>query len=76
VKRPPRREGDAKLRAAEFVEVGERAVVIGVYWVDAHGERGEPFLFQVATVDDGRIVHLHDYGTRRRALAAAEKIAA
>jgi hypothetical protein len=76
VKRPPRREGDAKLRAAEFVAVGERAVVIGVYWVDAHGERGKPFLFQVATVDDGGIVHLHDYGTRHRALAAAKKIAA
>jgi hypothetical protein len=50
--------------------------VVGVYWVDVHGERGKPFLFQVATVDDGRIVHLHDYRTRRRALAAAKEIAA
>ena len=40
------------------------------------GERGAPFLFQVATLGDGRIVHLQDYGTRRRAFAAAEKIGA
>jgi hypothetical protein len=44
--------------------------------VGLDGERGEPFLFQVANLHDGRIVHLRDYRTRRRALAAAKKIAA
>ena len=76
MKRPPPREGTATLRAAEFVAVGDRAAVIGVYWVDAHGERSTPFHFQVANLDDGRIVHLHDYRTRSQALAAAKNIAA
>jgi hypothetical protein len=48
---------------------------VGVYWVALDGERGAPFLFQVATLGNGRIVHLQDQPTRRRALAAAKKVA-
>ena len=58
------------MRADEFVP-GERGTVVGVYWITDNGERREPLGFQVVETRGGRIAHIQDYGTRKRALKAA-----
>ena len=65
-----RRPGYRGARADEFVE-GERATVVGVYWIGDDGERREPLVFQVVTMDDGQIARIQDYAERARALKAA-----
>ncbi|HET7744023.1 MAG TPA: hypothetical protein VFK76_04715 [Gaiellaceae bacterium] len=50
--------------------------MIGVYWVDEDGKRGEPLLFQVASMRDGKLADLRDYRQRGQALKAAKKVAA
>lgn len=50
--------------------------MIGAYWIDEHGQRGEPLFFQVATMHDGRLTGVRDYRRREEALKAAKKAAA
>ncbi len=49
--------------------------MIGAYWIDERGQKGEPLLFQVATMRDGKITDLRDYRRREEALSAAKKAA-
>lgn len=65
------RPGYAGARALEFVEAGERSLVVGVYWVAEDGGPREPLLFQHVTVEADRIVGIRDYRRERRALRAA-----
>ena len=58
------------MRAEEFVP-GERATVVGVYWISDDEERREPLVFQVVEMRDGQIAHIQDYGKRASALQAA-----
>ena len=48
----------SKLRADEIIEFGPSTAVIGAYWIDERGQKGEPLLFQVATMRDGKITDL------------------
>lgn len=66
-----RRPGYRGTRADEFVEAGERALVVGIYWIGNDGSRAELFVFQLVTVEDGRIAHIQDYRRKERALKAA-----
>lgn len=66
-----RRPGYRGARADEFVEAGERAVVVGIYWIGDDGSRAEPFVFQLVAVEDGRIAHIQDHRRKERALKAA-----
>jgi hypothetical protein len=59
------------LRADEFVEAGERALVVGIYWIRDDSSRADPFVFQHVTVTDSRIVHIQDYRLKDQALEAA-----
>lgn len=66
----PLRPGYRGVRADELVR-GERATVVGVYWIGDDGERREPLVFQVVEMRDGQIAHIQDYASRRRALESA-----
>jgi hypothetical protein len=45
--------------------------VVGIYWIAAGGSRGDPFVFQFLTVDDGLVAHIQDYRREEQALKAA-----
>ncbi len=45
--------------------------MVGIYWIAADGSRGDPFVFQLLTVDDGLVAHIQDYRRKERALKAA-----
>jgi ketosteroid isomerase-like protein len=58
------------VRAEEFIP-GERASVVGVYWIGDDGGRREPLVFHVVEMRDGQIAHIQDYAKRAAALSAA-----
>lgn len=58
------------IRASDFVEAGEYALVVGVYWV-ADADAEEPALYQVVRVRNGRIAGIQDFRRHERALRAA-----
>jgi len=45
--------------------------VVGIYWIAADGGRGDPFVFQLLTVDGGLVAHIQDYRRKEQALKAA-----
>ena len=67
----PRRPGYQGIRADEFIQAGEEALLVGIYWMANDGSRRNPFIFQLVTVDDGRIAHIQDYRRKQQALKAA-----
>ena len=69
-KTAPLRPGYRGLRAEAFVP-GERATVVGVYWISNEGERREPVVFQVVEMRNGKIAQIQDYRKRASALKAA-----
>lgn len=60
----------AGLRADEFIEVGEQALEIGIYWISADRNRGDPFVFQLLTLEDGLVAHMQGYRRKAQALKA------
>jgi hypothetical protein len=65
--------GCAGLRADEFIEAGERAPIVGVYWIAEDRSRKEPFSFQLVTVKDGEIAHIQNYRRNEQAIKAARQ---
>ena len=53
------------------MEVSPSTAVVGIYWIDDAGQRGDPLLFQLVAMRDGQIAHMQDYRKREGALKAA-----
>ncbi len=66
-----RRLGYSGTLAEELVEVGEHALIAGIYWIAGDGSRREPFVFQLVRFRDGQIAHIKDYRRKEQALRAA-----
>lgn len=43
-------------------------MIVGIHWIADDGTEGEPLLFQSVSVRDGRISHIQDHDTKKRAL--------
>ena len=68
---PPRRSRRRR-RSGAFSGVGlERTLIVGIHWIAQDGSRRDPFVFQLVTVDDGRVAHFQDYKRKEHALKAA-----
>lgn len=66
-----RRPGYKGVRADEFIEAGDDALVVGVYWIANDGSRADPFVFQLVTVSDGQIARVQDYRRKEQAARRA-----
>ena len=59
------------MRADEFVDAGDEALVVGIHWIADDGSHREPLVYQLLRLGDGRILHVQDYRRKDQALKAA-----